>query len=657
MNRITGFVSACAEVEATDLHRAVHALCNSAPGAVGYWLGSGAGLGGYSRPGGDAQVVLSPDRRYAIVLDGELYNAAELARELGISGDGLPGAGYARIVLAAMLRWGADEAAKRICGVFAVALWDDTAGTLTLVRDRMGVKPLYYGWNGRTLWFGSELKALRAYSHWTPQIDLDALSDYFRFIYIAEPLSIYQQVFKLAPGQYLEIRRGAQPVVRTYWSVVAEFNPRPPRGSEDELATELERVIGDACASRVGADEPMGLFLSGGVDSSVVAALVQRQRSTPLQTFTIGFGDPGYCEAPEAERIAAHLGTRHTTRMVHEAEALEVLPKWGDVFDEPFGDVSGIPTFFVARLAAERVPTVLLADGADEQFGSYHMYPAVYARMEAKLNSWSKTGIAGYVAAALPWVGIDDALAARSSWANPERSAVRKLTRHLRYLREVRSLKTTGQWYEHSMASPNWIEADVHRLLGKAPTSKRRLCDGFPGSAEETTRMWDLVHYTAGAILTKVDRTTSTAGLAFREPLLDHRVVSLALSLTEGMRMGPLGSKHLLRKVLYRHVPRELMERPKMGFSPPIGRWMAGGLRPLLDRYLEPRRIRAQGVLDPGLVGTVLRRFHAGDPFSVARVWLLLAFQLWHERWMEAGSLPAVADPQHVRFDVAGAVA
>jgi asparagine synthase (glutamine-hydrolysing) len=521
-------------------------------------------------------------------------------------------------------------------GVFAVALWDRFDGKLTLVRDRMGVKPLYYGWNGRTLWFGSELKALRAYPHWQPRIDHAALADFFRFVYISEPRSIYEQVSKLAPGQILEVERGGQPTVCCYWSALDDFDPCRPRGSEDELANELEHLIADACRRRVGAGEPMGMFLSGGVDSSLVAALVQCQRAMPIQTFTVGFDDPRYNEATEAERVARHIGTLHTTRIVREPEAMKVLPLWGDLFDEPFGDNSGIPTFFAAKLAVQHVPVVLLADGADELFGSYHAFTAVYERMQIRRRSTLKGRGAAVLGAALPWDVIDGALAAIPSCSDPSRSIGRKLTRHLRYLREVRGLSSPGQWYEHSVASANWIDADVDHLLGCKVTSRRRTCDGYPGNADEQMRLWDLAHHTAGDILTKVDRALSAAGLEFREPLLDHRVVALALSLAERMRMGPLGSKHLLRRVLYRHVPRELIERPKKGFSPPIGRWMAGGLKPLVDRYLEPRRIAAQGILNPEVVKVARRRFDAGDSDSAQRVWLLLAFQMWHERWMEA---------------------
>jgi asparagine synthase (glutamine-hydrolysing) len=662
MGAITGYFGAAGspEVGESDLRRAVASLRNRGADGEGAWVGGAEiGLGytqlaclGLSEP--DHQPARSADGRLSMVFNGEIYNLAELRRELLSEGHAFRGLGASEVVLAAIREWDVREAVRRLNGSFTIALWDVQPGRLTLVRDRMGVKPLYYGWNGRTLWFGSELKALRAYQHWQPRIDRDALGDFFRFGYIVEPHSIYEQVCKLAPGHSLELMRGGQPIVRRYWEVLDDFRPSGSQAGEEARADELEALISDACKIRAAPGEPVGVFLSGGVDSSVVTALLRRDGS-PLRTFTIGFDDPRYNEAHDAEQVARHLGTVQLTQFARESEAMEILPTWGDLFDEPFGDCSGIPTYLAARMAARYVKVVLLADGADELFGTYHSYAAVFDRMGSAQSRSVAGRMARVVAATLPWDQIDGILAAQSASADPDRSFSRKMTRHLRYLREIRGLATPGRMFEHSQSSSYWHDADLHRLLGHEARPIRRDCDDYPGSPEEQMRLWELEHYTSANILTKVDRATMAAGIEAREPLLDHRVVAMALSLPDVLRRGPFGSKQLLRRVLYRHVPRELIERPKKGFSPPIGRWMSGALKPLLNQYLDHRRVTQQGVLDPAMVRKVRQRFDAGDAGSVQRVWLLLAFQMWHARWMEMPTPASTRDAYPVNTGLAEA--
>ena len=638
---ITGFFSASGrpEVGEADLRRAVATLRNRGPDDHGSWApGSELGLGhtrlsilDLSEHG--HQPMLSTDGRLAMVFNGEIYNFADIRRELLPKGHVFRGSGDSEVILAAFREWGVREAVKRFIGMFAIALWDADAGKLTLIRDRLGVKPLYYGWNGRTLWFGSELKALRAYPHWQPRIDQAALADFFRFSYIVEPRSIYEQVAKLPPAHLLELSRGGRPTIERYWSAVDGIRSNE-EANEDALADELEALMTDAFKLRMVSDVPVGVFLSGGVDSSVVTALLQRN-GPPVRTFTIGFDDARHNEAHHAEVVAKHLGTVHTAQTVREAEAMQVLPTWGDLFDEPFGDSSGIPTLLVSRMAAEHVKVVLSADGGDELFGGYHSYDAVFSRLQSVQKQSAVGRLARDVAAALPWEHVDSVLAGRSRFADPGRSRGRSMSVRLRNLRETHHLSTTGGIFEHAVTSIYWNGEDLQRLLGNAVLPSRRNSDDYPGGPVDQMCLWDLEHYLPGDILAKVDRATMAVGIEGREPMLDHRLVEMALSLPYRLRRGSLGPKHLLRKVLYRHVPRNLIERPKMGFSPPIGRWISGELKPLVDQYLEPRRIAEQGILDPSAVAIVLKRLEAGDPFSVRRVWLLLAFQLWHARWME----------------------
>jgi asparagine synthase (glutamine-hydrolysing) len=639
---ITGFFSSSGSPQAgeADLRRAVATLRRRGPDDEGVWLsGTEVGLG-HTRlsildlSAHGHQPMLSNDGRLAMVFNGEVYNFADIRSELLAKGYRFRGSGDSEVILGAFQEWGVREAVKRFIGMFAIALWDKEAGKLTLIRDRLGVKPLYYGWNGRTLWFGSELKALRAYPHWQPRIDKAGLADFFRYSYIAEPRSIYEQVSKLPAGHFLELTRGAEPSVHRYWTVL-DAAGTGKQASEEALVDQLEALLADAFNLRMISDVPVGVFLSGGVDSSALTALLKRD-GPPIRTFTIGFDDPRFNEAPYAEQVARHLGTVHTTQIVGETEALQVLPIWGDLFDEPFGDDSGIPTLLVSRLAAQHVKVVLSADGGDELFGGYNSYAAVFDRMQSTLRQSAVGRIARNLAVAMPWERVDGVLAGRAGSADPHRSLLRSISLKLRYLRETHELSTAGGQFEHLSTSSKWHDADLDSLLGQAAPRLRTNCDDYPGNDGEKMCLWDLAHYLPGDILAKVDRTTMAVSIEGREPLLDHRLVEFAFSLPYHLRRGSLGSKHLLRKVLYRHVPPDLIERPKMGFAVPIGRWMSGALKPLLDHHLDLARVAQQGVLNPLVVQTVRQRFEAGDPFSVQRVWLLLAFQLWYARWMES---------------------
>jgi len=646
---ITGYFTASGapELDAGSLATAVESIRRRGPDDEGMWTANGEVGLGHARlaiidlTAHGHQPMRSRDGRLVMVYNGEVYNYASIREELKGLGHSFVGTGDSEVILAAFAQWGVREAIKRFVGMFAIALWDAREGRLTLVRDRLGVKPLYFGWNGRTLWFGSELKALRAYPHWQPEIDTTALADFFRFSYIAEPLSIYKGVSKLLPGHILELERGGRPRIERYWSAAGEA--RKHDASEDELSARLEHLMSDAFNLRMIADVPVGVFLSGGVDSSALVAMLER-RGPAVKTFTIGFDDPRFNEAPYAEAIARHLGTEHTTRIVSESDAMRVLPGWGDLFDEPFGDDSGIPTLLVSRLAAEHVKVVLSADGGDELFGGYNSYAAVFSRQAAMQAQSPVARIARGIAATLPWEHVDKALAGRAAYADPAHSLGRSVSLRLRFMREVRGMSSPGDMFEHVLTSMYWHDGDLDRLLGRATPSQRPTCGAYPGEVGEQMCRWDLDHYLVGDVLAKVDRTTMALSIEGREPLLDHRLVEFAFSLPYSLRRGALGSKHLLRKVLYRHVPRELIDRPKKGFSPPIAAWMRGALKGLLDSHLDAGRVARQGVLDAGAVQAVRRRFEAGDPYSVQRLWLLLAFQLWYARWMETPRNRPLAD-------------
>jgi asparagine synthase (glutamine-hydrolysing) len=599
------------------LRDGVSSLRHRGPDDSALWFGTGVGLG-HTRlsildlsPLG-RQPMASRDGRWVMVFNGEVYNFREIREQLASLGHRFAGTGDSEVVIEAFSQWG-PAAVRRFIGMFAIALWSIADRSLYLLRDRLGVKPLYYGWNGASLWFGSELKALRAFGHWNPQLDRVAMADYFRYGYIAEPRSIYQEIFKLNAGHWLELRPDGKCRVERYWNVLdPDLTPR--MASERELADEMEALMVDAFRYRMVSDVPVGVFLSGGYDSSLVAAILQRHGGQTIRTFTIGFDDADFDEAPFAARVARHLGTQHTSRTLESAEAMRILPRWGDLYDEPFGDSSGIPTLLVSRIAAESVKVVLSADGGDELFSGYNSYAGTLARKRrlAVVPDWLKRPASA-------------ALRALPHLACPAAERLAKIRNRLQ-------ARTIGELFDEDLAFWSWEE--LRQLLGWDGQPTRSNCDIYPGDDGEKLCLWDLHHYLPGDILTKVDRATMAVGIEGREPLLDHRLVEFAFALPFRLRRGASGPKHLLRQVLYKYVPREHVDRPKRGFAIPLHRWLTGDLRVLVDQYLEPATVAAQGVFDPDVVRRLLARFREGSSSAMQKVWLLLAFQMWHARWM-----------------------
>lgn len=579
------------------------------------------------------QPMVSADGRWAMVFNGEVYNFGELRRELEALGHRFAGTGDSEVILAAFDQWGVASAVRRFIGMFAIALWNKPQRRLYLIRDRLGVKPLYYAWNGRSLFFGSELKALRAFSGWDVSLDPEAMVDYFRYGYIADPRSIYRQVRKLNPGHWLSLDQGGQPQETRYWSVL-EAPDGVAEGSEDELTDRLEALMQSAFDYRMIADVPVGVFLSGGIDSSALAAILQRSGRQRIQTFTIGFREAAQNEAPYAEAVARHLGTDHHTRILSVDEALRILPLWGDLYDEPFGDSSGIPTLLVSRVAAGRVKVVLSADGGDELFSGYVTYASItsLARRLFGKPAWLRRG-AKAALDVVPWQKLDDALAGWGRGGQALHRGRYAVTVRFAKIAAKLGLRSTAELFDQALRQANWPDAQLTRLLGHSADTRVK-ADVYPGLGGEQMCLWDLHHYLPGDILTKVDRATMRASIEGREPLLDHRLAEFAFALPYGLRQGRLGPKHLLRKVLYRHVPQAFIDRPKQGFAIPLEHWLRTGLRPLVAEHLDPRHIHRQGLFDPQVVAGVLRRFDAGDMLAVQPVWLMLAFQLWHARWM-----------------------
>ena len=470
---ITGFFApTCDLVEwETSLQKAVRALHHRGPDAGGVWLDEGVGLGhrrlsilDLSERG--RQPMVSPGGRYVMVYNGEVYNFRDIRRELESAGRPFTSSGDSELVLAAIETWGVEAAVRRFIGMFALAVWDKVERRLLLIRDRLGVKPLYFGWDGVSLWFGSELKALRAYGHWQPEIDRSALADYFYYGYINAPRTIYRDVFKLEPGHWLELKQGGEPVIRRYWSVLDALHD-PLKGNEDQLSEQLEALMSDAFRLRMVSDVPVGMFLSGGLDSSLVTALLQKHHGN-IHTFTIGFSEDGFDEASHARRVAEHLGTSHTTQMIAPDDAKGILLQWADLYDEPFADSSGIPTYLVSKLAGERVKVVLSADGGDELFGGYNIYANMICNMQRRdAIPRPLREMVGKGMELLPLDSLDERLAVSAllpeSWRGRQRPTFR-----LRRMRDWLGSRTNGQMYQTALGN-SWWARDAATLAQSTP--------------------------------------------------------------------------------------------------------------------------------------------------------------------------------------------
>ncbi|MCH7549744.1 MAG: asparagine synthase (glutamine-hydrolyzing), partial [Candidatus Krumholzibacteriota bacterium] len=526
----------------SNLARAVLTLQHRGPDDHGIWVnGSGVGLGFRRLSILDLsdhghQPMVSTNSRYTMVFNGEVYNFAEIRRTLAAKGHSFVGSGDSEVILAAFQEWG-EDAVHRFIGMFAIALWDEQERTLILIRDRLGIKPLYYGWDGKTLVFGSELKALRAFDQHSPDIDMRSAGEFFQYGYISSGRTIFEKVRKLEPGHRLKIRRATRPIVERYWSVLDSIGV-PLSGDDEAIAAELEALMVDAFRYRLVSDVPVGVFLSGGIDSSLVTAILARHAEQPISTYTIGFKETEHDESPWAGRVAAHLGTRHTEYILEMDEALRIARNWGDLFDEPFADPSGIPTLLVSRLASREVKVVLSADGGDELFSGYSIYPDVLGRVE-KLSSipdWMKS-VSGSIVEHLPVGALNGAMSSLGIPAASRGFAVRRIRR----LRAMFPGMSTGRLYDSAVST--WLPEEVQELLGEY-NSPRTSADKFNGAPAEQMCLWDLHNYLPENILTKVDRTTMAVSIEGREPLLDHRVVEYAFRLPLHLRRGSLGSKH-----------------------------------------------------------------------------------------------------------------
>ena len=613
------------------------AIVHRGPDHEGAWFRGDLGLGLVHRrlsiqdlSSQGAQPKVSSSGRYVIAFNGEIYNFRALRRDLEKDGAKFTGQSDTEVMLAAFDAWGVEQALERFNGMFAFALVDQQERKLILARDRMGEKPLYYGWQQGVLLFGSELKALRAHPAWNGEVDRNALTLLLRHNLIPAPHTIYKGVAKLPPASWLTFSLGGQtdqwPEPRSYWSLEDAF--RPSLGlTRTAAADELERRLSTVIDEQMIADVPLGAFLSGGIDSSTIVALMQRQASQPVRTFSVGFNEAGFNEAEHAKAVAKHLGTRHTELYISPEDGLQVIPELPRMYDEPFADSSQIPTWLISRMTREHVTVALSGDGGDELFCGYTRYPGT---VSAWNNRKSFKVRLRQLAATLP-PEITARLIRRLVPGQGNRHAM-SLAERLRHEAQHARAESLSDFYRRRVSY--WAEPETLVKRGNEPAYA--LTDALPASVQEDplkTLMWlDLNWYLPDDILVKVDRAAMACSLETRVPMLDRRIVEFALGLPTDLNIKGGVGKQVLREVLYRHVPRALIDRPKQGFAVPLGQWLRTSLRDWAEGLLNEQRLEHEGYFNPKPIRLLWQAHLQGQDDHGFSLWGILMFQAWLEQ-------------------------
>jgi asparagine synthase (glutamine-hydrolysing) len=647
-----GFIRFSADTHAEDLRAAVEGMSGTlrhrGPDDSGVWVEPSAGVAlGFRRLAiidlseAGHQPFVSPDGRYVLVFNGEVYNHAELrARLTADCGDRLwRGHSDTETLLACIGAWGLETTLAHAVGMYAFALWDRAERCLRLVRDRFGEKPLYYGWTRDAFVFGSELDALRAYPGFDNAIDPDVVRLYLQYCCVPAPYSIYREVYKIEPGSVLTLPSSAvaekpsEPPfaparfghgrIDRYWSVVdvAEHGVAHPIADEREAVDRLEAALATAVQLQCLADVPLGAFLSGGIDSSTIVALMQEQSRRPVRTFTIGFGEEGFDEAQCAKAVATHLRTDHTELYVSAQQALDVIPRLPTLYSEPFADSSQIPTHLVSQMARQHVTVALSGDGGDELFGGYVRYtwgPRIWNSI-----GWLPAPVRRALANTIQRVPVP-------AWDTVARAIPLGVSRlgdkaH-RLAHRMKGLDDIDALYE--MLVTTW-PPDAGVVPGAVRERTRRPAAGQQLDPEHRMMLNDALTYLPDDILQKVDRASMGVSLEARAPFLDHRVAELAWRLPLQMKIRDGRGKWIVRQLLHRRVPETLIERPKMGFGIPVGEWIRGPLRPWAEALLDERALRRDGYFDPAPIRAKWAQHLSGVRDWQSELWSVLMFQAW----------------------------
>jgi len=625
------------------------AVAHRGPDGHGVWIDKSAGIAfGHRRlsivdlsPAGD-QPMHSSDGRWVIIYNGELYNTEDLRSEIVRAGHTVNWRGHSdtEVILEAVSVWGIEDAVKKFNGIFALALWDRRERRLWLIRDRMGVKPLYWArLADGTLLFGSELRALRQHPKCLMQIDHQAVAAFLHFACVPAPLTIYKDVHKLMPAHMLSVTPGGSPHLACYWdirSIAIERQCNLDQQPYDELTDQLEQLLLDAVRRQMIADVPLGAFLSGGIDSSLVVALMQAQSSQPVRTFSIGFKEERYNEADHAARVAAHLKTRHTELIIDAETTRETITRLPEIYDEPFADSSQIPTFLVSQLARQKVTVALSGDGGDECFAGYTRYQWI-----ERLAKWTcifpepLMRTAGFALRSLSperW----DAL----SSAFPERLRPTHVGNKIHLGSALLSLQGVEQMYSAVVAQwPEPGEALAHESRPANPFENPDLSSCLEDPVARM-RYLDMTRYLPEDILTKLDRASMAASLEARVPLLDHRIVEYAWGLPRSALISRHAGKKILRDILQRHVPSKLFQRQKMGFGIPLGKWIRGPLAEWVNDLLSERSLEMSGFFDVAYIRQHLDEHMSGRRNWQYALWTIIMFQAWYRRWSVEGQFP-----------------
>ncbi len=573
------------------------------------------------------QPMFSKDGRWAITFNGEIYNYKEIQTELKGLGYTFKSNSDTEVIIYAIDCWGLS-AVHRFIGMFAFAIYDTKNQKIHLIRDRAGVKPLYYYWHEGLFLFGSELKAFHQHPEFKKEIDNDAVALYFYYLYVPAPHSIFKNAFKLTQGHTLTLDVATQKIeIKKYWDVYDYYAKPALKISKEDAATETTRLIQSACEYRMVADVPVGIFLSGGYDSGLTTALLQKNRTQKLKTFTIGYENQYFTETKEARQVSQHLGTDHTEYICKTEEAFDILENLPFFYDEPLGDGSSVPTTLVSRLARQSVTVALSADGGDETFAGYTRYEYL-AKQQAYFKFIPKLLAKG--------------TASFLSTINPNKVPLLKCAYNInsRYEKVINLLNNSSLENAYKLFLAYFPERDVRDLLKQPFTFKPTVVDTLPPNGQgkdpiQAMLAMEYKSYMVDIILAKVDRATMSTSLEGREPLLDHRIVEFAAQLPSSFKYKDGIKKVLLKEIVHKYIPPELMVKRKMGFGAPIHTWLAQPKGMEFARpYFDLKKIEAQGILNPEAVEAVITPYFEGKTTDFNKLWLLLVFQMWYERWM-----------------------
>lgn len=641
---IVGFLShKCFKRHQADLLRSVNALHHRGPDDTGVFVDAENGIGlGHRRLSiidlSDAgrQPMASEDGQVQLVYNGEVYNHRNVRETLVGRGYAFRGHSDSEVILKAYLEWGVG-CLEKFVGMFALAIWDNRKRRLLLARDPVGVKPLYYYRTHGLFLFSSELKGIMAFDAFAKDVDVPALSQFLHYQYIPAPSTIFKKTFKLLPGTCL-VHDGNEITIDRFWRLpLPGLSAGPPGLQETEIVDGLDDVLTQAVADQLVSDVPLGALLSGGIDSSLVVALMQKVGKSPARTFSIGFNESGYNEAPWAGKIAAHLGTVHTELYVTPQQVLDLVPRIPEIYDEPFADASAVPTSLVCQLTRSQVKVALSGDGGDEQYAGYVRYwmTQSMSRIASIIPPLGRKAIAALMRSFSP------------SWAEkiylplrerlPKRFQVANFAEKWRKFGDILTFEQLEDLYRSTICL--WPKEEVARLCGQgvSPGPFEEAFQQSRGLPVLSRLMWvDQNTYLPDAMLVKVDRASMASGLEVRVPLLDQRALAFVATIPIDWKYRNGSGKYVLKRLLARYVPAALFERPKMGFGVPIDRWLRSELRPLVADYLSYDKIKREQRFDPAMVQAVWQSHLKGDHNHQYRLWALLMWEMWRERWLES---------------------